>query len=432
MQYVVFVDEMLVAGSTQMAAANAGFGVGRNSVAPRLQATQELELRRSVLSNLAASLIGKPSTVGAMGAAMAMNQAAIGLAVPADVGSVQILEGVSALIVDSDKVDVSSLRGVVGLTVVENFNIPLPTPAPIAVAAAVPGIDWHLKKIGLASGMVGGNDVLIGVLDTGIDAVHAEFTGKKIYFAEFDAIGRNISSKPRDAGDHGTHVCSIAAGARAGVAPSADLAVAAVLTIPSPDGRLSGNLIQIVNGFNWLVTTQFRQGIPGVDVVNASLGGRGFNTYLQPAVRTAFSLGVPLIAAIGNDGRGGPDLHGSPGNYPEALGIGASDAADVVADFSDWGISGPPAGPAGPAYPVPDLCAPGVQVHAARPGGGFQPQSGTSMATPIVTGVAARRMAATRTLIGNPAALFTSLRSRLAPCTPYHLGNLGGAGRIVA
>lgn len=194
-------------------------------------------------------------------------------------------------------------------------------------------------------------------------------------------------------------------------------------------GQMSGSLVQIVNGFNWLITTKFRDGVFGADIVNASLGGSGFHTYLQSSVRTALRLGVPMIAAIGNDGRGGPGRHGSPGNYPEVLGVGASDQADVIADFSDWGVTAPPTGP---AYPVPALCAPGVLVHAAKPSGGFQAMSGTSMATPVVTGVAARRMAANRALIGNPAALFTDLRARLAPYRPHPLGNRGGAGRIVA
>jgi subtilisin family serine protease len=58
--------------------------------------------------------------------------------------------------------------------------------------------------------------------------------------------------------------------------------------------------------------------------------------------------------------------------------------------------------------------------------------SGTSMATPVVTGVAARRMSANPALLGNPNALFTDLRTRLAPYRANHLGNLGGAGRIIA
>lgn len=431
-KYVVFVEETLVLGSVQMAAASLGIENGRDAAMQTFSVDQELSARRSVLSGLAASLTG--GGVDGAGAAMMMMSAAAPLQASAmDVGGeltddrVQVLEGVSAIVVDSDSVDIASLANVDGLTVVPNIEVRLP--APVVVEAAAPPDDWHQRRIGLSSGQAGGHDILIGVLDTGIDAAHPEFAGKTIHFAEFDALGRLISTNPRDAGDHGTHVCSTAAGAQAGIAPNADLAVAAVLTQRDAFGRMSGSLLQIVNGFNWLVTARFRTTVPGADVINASLGGGGFNTYLQNSVRTALRLGVPLIAAIGNAGRGGAGRHGSPGNYPEVLGVGASDRADVIADFSDWGVVAPPTGP---SYPLPALCAPGVQVHAAKPGGGFQPMSGTSMASPVVTGVAARRMSANRALIGNPQALFTDLRARLATYQPNPLGNLGGTGRIIA
>lgn len=433
-QYVVFVDETLVLGSVQMAAASAGLAAKHENGAMLIDGVQELKLRRGVLSALAATLVdgAQAAALGYVGsAASAMGDPAAAAAPdPEDSGDrrIQILEGASAIVIDDEAVDIASLDGVAGLTVFPNIELRLPTPVVVEAAAAVD--DWHLQQIGLASGTAGGKDVLIGILDTGIDATHAEFAGKNVHFAEFDAAGRRISNKPRDAGDHGTHVSSTAAGATAGIAPDADLAVAAVLTRRDALGRMSGTLVQIVNGFDWLVKTQFRAGAaPGVDLINASLGGSGFHNYLQNAVRTALTRGIPLIAAIGNAGRSGAGNHGSPGNYPETLGVGASDRTDTIADFSDWGVGAPPAGP---NYPLPALCAPGVGVHAAKPGGGFQAMSGTSMATPVVAGVAARRMSANPALIGNPAALLTDLQQRLAPYHPHPVGNLGGAGRIIA
>lgn len=445
-KYVIFVDEGLVAGSVQMAVANSGMALERGSTAGSLSLEQQLSLRRNVLDQFASALASGPAGVGVPGiptansASETMSRvaqdpgtaAAVGVAVappPAAVDAadgIQVLEGVSAIVVDDDLVDIAALQNVVGLTVYPNIEVRLTTPL---AAEAAPNEDWHLTKIGLESQSPGGDGILIGILDTGIDANHPEFGGKRIHFAEFDALGRQISNQPRDAGEHGTHVSSIAAGARAGVAPGADLAIAAVLTQVDALGRMSGTLIQIINGFNWLITQRFRDTAPGVDVVNASLGGAGFNDYLQRSARTAFQLGVPLIAAIGNAGRHGIGNHGSPGNYPEVLGIGATDETDTVAPFSDWGV-GPM--PVGPEYPVPDFSAPGVDVMAARPGGGFQRMSGTSMATPVVTGVAARRMSANPGLVGHPAALFTDLRSKLAPFNPNPLGNQGGAGRIIA
>jgi hypothetical protein len=71
-----------------------------------------------------------------------------------------------------------------------------------------------------------GAGILVGVLDTGIDATHPEFAGKTIHFAEYESAGTWVGSTARDAGNHGTHVCSLIAGTTYGVGPRADLAVA--------------------------------------------------------------------------------------------------------------------------------------------------------------------------------------------------------------
>jgi subtilisin family serine protease len=434
-KFVIFVDRDLVVGAAQLAASAGAVSVDAAPTSPE----DILRYRRSVLGDLAQSLrfgaVSPAATAQVFGAMTqfaadvvgGVERAAGGFAGVAEGDALQILEGIGALVVDGDAFDVGSLANVVGLTVMPNIEVrlPLPVEAPRDLAIAD---DWHLRKIGLAPGIPGGDGVLIGVLDTGIDRAHPEFAGKTVHFAEFDALGRQISNVARDAGEHGTHVCSIAAGATAGVAPQAALAVAAVLTTKTPTG-MSGSLIQIVNGFNWLVPATFGRANPGVDVINASLGGGGFNIYLQSAVQNARNIGIPLIAAIGNGGRSGIGRHGSPGNYPETLSVGATDNQDQIADFSDWGVAPPPTGP---KYPVPELCAPGVNVYAAKPGNQMQYMSGTSMATPIVTGVAARRMASNPALRGKPLALFADLRRQLAPYTPGRFGNMGGAGRIIA
>ena len=432
-KYVVFVDDGVISGSVSIMAGAAA--TTADARAP-LSRADEIALRRAALAGLAADILapGEASVVRSAGNVASAMGAEMGVAMGADDGGGampdlegKLLAGIGAIVLDEDETDIASLEGVIGLTVVRDVEIELAEPE---AAEELAGEDfWHLGQIGADEDPDAGEGILVGVLDTGIDADHHDFAGKTIHFMEFDSIGRQISDTPRDAGDHGTHVSSLVAGRQAGVARGVDLAVAAVLTNRNALGRMSGTLIQIINGLDWLITTAFRDEVVGVDIVNASLGGSGFNAYLQPGVRNARRIGVPFIAAIGNAGRNGANRHGSPGNYPESLGVGACDRTDTVADFSDWGV-GP--NPAGPAYPVPNLSAPGVGIWAARPGGGFHAKNGTSMATPIVTGIAAQRMAANPVLQGDPDALFVALAGALAPVAPHALGNLGGAGRIVA
>lgn len=329
--------------------------------------------------------------------------------------------------------DPNVLSNVIGLQVFEDRDIELPSP--ILAGTSTAATPWHLSHIAAHGGVAGtGQGVLVGVLDTGIDATHPEFAGKTIHFAEFNAAGILVSTVPRDAGRHGTHVCSLIAGASCGIAPDADLAVVAVLTTPTLTGSRSGTLVQIANGLNWLLTQTFgqRQG-PSVDILNASLGGTGYNGYLRGPLTSALLVpGILMVAAIGNDGTSGVGHHGSPGNYPEALGVGAVDPTSTVAEFSDWGAAVVPA-PAPQTVNKPDLSAPGVAVYGALPGGAFGVKSVTSMASPLVCGLGARILETTPALIGNPLQLRATLVTRAMgnPISPNPVGgNLGGVGEL--
>jgi hypothetical protein len=346
---------------------------------------------------------------------------------------VEVLEGLGALIVDDSQFDPLRLQSVAGLEVFEDATVELPTPVTVTPSAAAAS-PWHLNHI-RGHGPLPGNGagILVGVLDTGIDATHGEFAGRSIHFAEYDSAGTWVSSTPRDASHHGTHVCSLIAGTTFGVAPHADLAVASVLTTPNASGVMTGTTVQISYGLNWLLTQTFPgRTQPGVDVINASLAGVGYNGYLRTALTGALAYpGILLVAAIGNSGRAGMNRHGSPGNYPEVLGIGAVDSTSTVADFSDWGVSTAPPPP--PAAAKPDLSAPGVNVPGALPHGATGLLSGTSMAAPLVTGFAATLLGANPTWIGAPSVLRSSIeaRARSNAIYPHPTGhNQGGIGQI--
>jgi serine protease AprX len=281
-----------------------------------------------------------------------------------------------------------------------------------------PSDPWHLKKINVAAARakkLDGQGVRIGIVDTGIDGAHKEFSGKSINFAEFDTSGFLISTSPRDAGTHGTHVSALAAGRTCGVAPGAELSVAAVLTHTSPNGRLSGFLAQIIAGLNWLAHTNHSSptiSIAHCPIMNGSFGGNGYNPYLLSSLQTVRSTPASLFgAAIGNNGRLGVNRHGSPGNYDIVPGIGATDSNDEPAPFSDWGVE------LTSGALKPDLSAPGVGVYSALPGNRYGLKSGTSMAAPIVAGAAALLIQQTPALARNPVGLLLRLL-RLVDPTP--------------
>lgn len=447
--YIIFVDESVLDGSVEMFGISGGTRAALPSEAEAAATTAEalppaelLSRRHAVLSQIASGIDNPAARFETLGAAD--DAATFGLPKIASIepqseppSDMRVLAGVGAILVDRDELDLEAIHNQPGVSVYPNVEVHMVHPATEAVldAAATSGLAaggqfWHLERVGLSSGQSGGQGIMIGVLDTGIDASHGEFTGKVIHFREFDKDGQVVGENARDAGTHGTHVSSIAAGRMCGAAPDADLAVAAVLTTPDAQDRLFGYLKQIAAGMDWLVQHPFRPGRRGVDVVNASLGGSGYHDYLEQPVLNGLAAGISMIAAIGNDGRRGAGFHGSPGNYRTTLSVGASDFNDVTADFSDWQLSGPDGRI---QYPVPNLSAPGVDVVAAIPGNRYARMSGTSMATPLVTGISARRMSTNPALLGHPRALFLSLLSTLVSVQPHPYNrNYGGVGRIRA
>jgi len=100
--------------------------------------------------------------------------------------------------------------------------------------------------------------------------------------------------------------------------------------------------------------------------------------YFLPLTQLLRQKGILPVFAVGNEG---PGSSRSPGNYDEALSVGASAEDNSVPNFSSSRQF--------TTWLVPDVVAPGVEVISAMPGGGFQEMDGSSMATPHIAGLAA-------------------------------------------
>lgn len=244
--------------------------------------------------------------------------------------------------------------------------------------------DWEVEafETGAAPAQVravtvhgGGAGIVVAVIDSGIDYNHPALgggfgAGRKVA-GGFDFV--NDDGDPMDDNRHGTHVAGIIAGQSAavtGVAPQARLLAYKVL---GADGRgLTSDIIAAID----------RAVEDGADVINLSLGGFGSpDDPLARAVETAVAQGVVVVAAAGNEGL----FHaiGSPAGAPSAITVGAVDRQRAHAEFSS-------AGPATQSGAIkPDVLALGVGVVSSVPGGGTLALSGTSMAAPYVSGVAA-------------------------------------------
>jgi len=254
---------------------------------------------------------------------------------------------------------------------------------------------YGLKKIGIpelraAHPDLLGTDVVVGILDTGMDATHPELQNKVVAWKDF-VDGKE---KPYDGNGHGTHVAGTitgdgVTGTQIGIAPRAKLVIGKIL---SDQGY--GQLSWILRGMEWVANPERKlESNLRPRVVNNSWGGSmeadlRKNPFAQAVIAWNELQIFPSFAA-GNSGPGKASV-GTPGNLPMAFAVAATDESDEAASFSSRGpVEVTDAEGNQELIVKPDIAAPGVKILSSIPDGKYAKFSGTSMATPHVTGAIA-------------------------------------------
>ncbi|MDB4880706.1 MAG: peptidase and in kexin sedolisin [Gemmatimonadetes bacterium] len=221
-------------------------------------------------------------------------------------------------------------------------------------------------------------NVTVYIVDTGINFGHAEFGGRAVTGSDQITAGGTAA----DCNGHGTHVAGTVGGITYGLAKGVRLVAVRVL-----DCNGSGTTSGVIAGVDWVTANRV---LPAV--ANMSLGG-GKSATLDAAVARAVAAGVTFAVAAGNSTANACDS--SPAGEPSALTVGATDASDAFASFSNYGS-------------CVDINAPGVSITSAWLTNTTNTISGTSMASPHVAGAAALYVAA------NPAATPAQVASALS------------------
>ena len=262
---------------------------------------------------------------------------------------------------------------------------------------------WAMPQIGAPQAWnttTGSTSALAAVMDTGIDYTHSDLAantwsapaafsvtigGQQITCPAgshgFNAI--TMSCDPMDDNSHGSHVSgTIGAVGNNGVGVAGVNWSARIMGVKFLDSSGSGTLSDALNGLEFIMQTKAAfASTPtpaNVRVVSASWGGDGFSQSILDELNKANSNELLFVAAAGNSSSDNDTNPFYPASYnaPNVIAVAATDQSDNLASFSDWGASSV------------HLGAPGVNILSTIAGGGYSYFSGTSVATPHVSGAA--------------------------------------------
>ncbi|MEX2185151.1 MAG: S8 family peptidase [Pirellulales bacterium] len=242
----------------------------------------------------------------------------------------------------------------------------------------------------------GSSSVVAGIIDTGIDYTHPDLVGNmwtnpgEIAGNGIDDDGNgfvddvhgydfyNEDGDPMDDNSHGTHVAGTVGATGdngqgvVGVAWNVKL-----MALKFMGASGSGYTSDAVRAVNYATMMRSTYGV-NVRVLNNSWGSGSYSYSLESAISASNTAGILFVAAAGNDGTDNDTTPHYPSNFSPAnvISVASTDRNDTRSSFSNWGAT------------TVDLGAPGSSIYSTVPGGGYGTKSGTSMATPHVTGAA--------------------------------------------
>ncbi|MBV9242602.1 MAG: S8 family serine peptidase, partial [Acidobacteria bacterium] len=280
----------------------------------------------------------------------------------------------------------------------------------------------------------GSEDVVVAVLDSGVDYNHEDLV-KNMWIrptsvpayqdAELGTINDingfnsdDVQADPMDDNGHGTH-CAGIIGAEGdnGIGVSGINQHVKIMPLKFLGRMGNGSTAAAIEAINYVIDRK-KNGV-NVRIISASWGSNSNSKALEDAIRAAGDAGILFVAAAGNDGSNNDRWPHYPSNYnlPNLLSVAALDRADALASFSNYGVKSV------------HVAAPGKAIISTWLGDDYREASGTSMATPYVSGVAALVIA------NEPNISMADLRKRILSTVdklPALEGKVASGGRICA
>ena len=286
--------------------------------------------------------------------------------------------------------------------------------------------NWHLDVIDAEAAWdvtQGSPDIKVAIVDNAIWSSHPDLADKIVL--QRDTYYNINNSSPPNSGSaadwsHGTHCAGLATAiTNNGIGVAGIGYNTSIIAVKSSNNN-QANGIYMVAGVTWAMNN-------GADVISMSFGGSSFSTTEQNLMNTAYNMGIVCVAAAGNDNVTTPHY---PSNYNHVISVSSTDENDHKSDFSNYNTSVDVSAPGGIGLPGPGGLLSTFFANGTM--GYYDYISGTSMACPIVSGLASLVLSINPALTPDNVELILETGcDNIDAVNPDYIGMLG-AGRINA